>query len=527
MTDRKQSSFDPNFRAFFSILTPVYNPSITDFIDCVRSVRNQSYPLWEWCLVDDCSTDRRIWPLLKLIALRDKRIKIQRRSENGGISAASNDALAMASGTFVALLDNDDELAPNALASVNHQLALQPDIGYLYSDEDKIDDEGRHFGRFNKPDWSPERLLCQNYCNHFSVIDIDLVREVGGYRADFDGAQDHDLLLRIAELDPKVVHIPEVLYHWRATAGSTALDVSEKPAAVDAGRRAIASAVERREINGTVVRAGEIYHRVHRHPTSYPKVSIIVPTRGTEGSVWGMRRPFSLNLLESLQDRNTYPNLEVIIVADTGTPESAILLEHSDFEINTIWFDEPFNFARKCNLGAIRAKGDVLIFLNDDIEPRSTDWIEVLTAHLEQDDVGAVGPMLLFDNHLVQSAGHINPGPGHFARGISPTAPVAGGWPLLLNREVSGLTGACLAMKRDVFFEVGGFCDELPLNYNDVDLGFKLQQEGYRLIWTPDASLYHFESKSRETDLSEVELDFLERHWGRLIAAGKVDRYVR
>lgn len=517
---------DLEFRAIFSILTPVYNPSIRDLVDCFRSIRSQDYPHWEWCVVDDRSTDSRVWPLLRFFALRDSRVKVLRRKENGNISAATNDALALASGDYIIPVDNDDMLAVGALAAVNHTLAHNPNTDFVYSDEDKIDSTGRRFGTFQKPDWSPERLLCQNYCNHLSAIRTDLVRAVGGYRSEFDGAQDHDLLLRVAERDPKVVHIPSVLYHWRVSEGSTALDVSEKPAAVDAGRRAIQSAVERRGIRGEVVSAGSWYHRVRREPKATPRVSLVVPTRGTAGSIWGLNRSYVTNLIESLDSTTTYPDLEVVVVADVDTPDHAVPQSSSNFDLVNVSFDEPFNFSKKCNIGALHSTGDIVIFVNDDVEPRSADWVETLVAHLEAPDVGAVGPMLLFDNHLVQSAGHINPGPGQFAAGMSPLSPAAGGWPLVLNREVSGLTGACLAMRKDVFFSVGGFCELLPLNYNDVDLGFKLQMEGFRLVWTPDATLYHFESKSRETAVSDEEKEMLARHWGRIVGAGKRDAYV-
>ena len=527
MTVENIAEPDLNRRVNFSIVTPVYNPDRKAFEACVRSVRGQSYPHWEWCIVDDKSTSWWVWPRLKMLSLLDRRIKVRRRTENGGISSASNDALGLISGEFVVLLDNDDELVPDALGVVNHQIVHHPDVDYLYSDEDKIAESGEYEGRFSKPDWSPERLLCQNYCSHLSVIRSELVQQLGGFRSGYDGAQDHDLLLRLSDSQLSVVHIPEVLYHWRVSAGSTAADVSEKPEAVNAGRRAIEDAVARRQISGTVVDAGSWYHRVKRSPTSSPLVSLIIPTCGTEGVVWGERVIFLENLIASINSLSTYENYEIVVVYDD--PTDPLVLERlrgSTHQLRLVRYQKPFNFSEKCNIGAVEAFGEVLIFMNDDMEVLSPDWIETLVAMTEDPTVGAVGPLLLFDNFTVQSAGHHAVGPAHFARGLSPKSPAAGGWPLVLNREVSGLTGACVALRREVFFQVGGFSEQLPLNYNDVDFGYKIQSEGLRLLWTPDVALFHFESKSRETTVSQEEKELLRRLWGRYISGYSTDPYL-
>lgn len=527
MSEHAAGEPDLSRRVTFSIVTPVFNPDRRAFEECVKSVRSQTYPHWEWCLVDDRSTNWWVWPRLKWLSLIDRRIKVRRRPENGGISAASNDAIAMANGEFIALLDNDDELTENALAAVNHAIVHESDPDYVYSDEDKILEDGRYGGRFTKPDWSPERLLCQNYCSHLSVIRTSIIQGLGGFRSEYDGAQDHDLLLRVAELNPRVTHITEVLYHWRVSAGSTAADVSEKPEAVNAGRRAIEDAVRRREINGEVIEAGSWYHRVKRRPTTTPRVSIVVPTCGTDGLIWGARNVFLENLASSIAAVSTYPDYELVVVYDRGTdPLMLRRVEESVSNCQLVPYDKPFNFSEKCNLGAIASSGDVLVFLNDDIEVISPDWMETLVAMTEDPTVGAVGPLLLYDNFLVQSAGHHAIGPAHFARGMSPKSPAAGGWPLVLNREVSGLTGACIAIRRSTFFQIGGFSEQLPLNYNDVDFGYKLQTDGLRLLWTPDAVLFHFESKSRETMVSDEEKEQIRRLWGRFISGYSREPFV-
>ena len=517
-TDPETSSQE--YSPQFSIITPVFNPRYRYFLRCAKSVRKQSFRDWEWCIVDDGSTKRLIWPIIRFLASFNRRISARRRDTNGGISVASNDALSLANGHFVVPLDHDDRLKKRALQLVSEAVERSPEAQLLYSDEEVINGRGRLLRYFRKPEWSPERLLCQNYCNHLSVLDRTLVQQVGGYREEYDGAQDHDLVLRVTELTSNVVHIASPLYQWRAIPGSTATAVTEKPGAIDAGRRAIEDAVRRRKINGEVVAAGEMFHRVKRFPSSSPKVSLIIPTCGTAGPIFGLHMPFVKNLLMALNLHRTYPDLEVLVVSDTETPSSAIPQTLENLDVSTIPFPHPFNFAAKCNLGAVKASGEILIFLNDDIEPVSEDWIQTLVAHLEPEDTGIVGPMLIYDNGLVQSAGHINPGPVIFGRGESPLSKHGYGMPLWINRETSGLTGACVAMRRTTFYEVGGFSELFPNNYNDVDLCYKLQLAGYRCLWTPDATLYHFESKSRETPIEDWERDLASKYWGRFITTG-------
>lgn len=518
ITDPETSSQE--YSPQFSIITPVFNPRYRDFLRCAKSVRKQSFRDWEWCIVDDGSTKRLIWPIIRFLASFNRRISARRRDTNGGISVASNDALSLANGRFVVPLDHDDRLKKRALQLVSEAVERSPEAQLLYSDEEVINGRGRLLRYFRKPEWSPERLLCQNYCNHLSVLDRTLVQQVGGYREEYDGAQDHDLVLRVTELTSNVVHIASPLYQWRAIPGSTATAVTEKPGAIDAGRRAIEDAVRRRKINGEVVAAGEMFHRVKRFPSSSPKVSLIIPTCGTAGPIFGLHMPFIKNLLMALNRHRTYPDLEVLVVSDTETPSSAIPQTLENLDVSTIPFPHPFNFAAKCNLGAVKASGEILIFLNDDIEPVSEDWIQTLVAHLEPEDTGIVGPMLIYDNGLVQSAGHINPGPVIFGRGESPLSKHGYGMPLWINRETSGLTGACVAMRRTTFYEVGGFSELFPNNYNDVDLCYKLQLAGYRCLWTPDATLYHFESQSRETPIEDWERDLASKYWGRFITTG-------
>jgi len=416
-------------------------------------------------------------------------------------------------------------LTRDALGAVNHELWIEDSVDYVYSDEEKIDERGRTFGVFEKPAWSPERLLCQNYCSHLSAIRRSILVEVGGFRSEFDGAQDYDVVLRVTERARTITHIPRVLYHWRTLEGSTASTLDAKPYAVRAGQRAVAAALSRRGIDGQVVDVGHGYHRVRRAVRGEPKVSVIIPTRATIGRLWGLDLPYIVNVVDSFR-HGTYANVEVVVVYDSAVTEDTLdrIRHHSPFPVTLVEYDEPFNFSKKCNLGALHASGERLIFLNDDMEVISEDWIERLVSFLDDDTVGLVGPLLLLDNHLVQSAGHISAPPANFGFRLPPTSGGGGGRPLDLNREVTGITGACMAMRTQTFFDIGGFSLDFPLNYNDVDLCFKLLDAGLRIIWTPDARLFHFESKSRLTTVSEAESRLLGQLWGRMM---KEDRYLR
>lgn len=511
----------------FSIITPVFNPDHEALRLCAHSVLQQTYQKWEWCLVDDNSTDPWVWKYLQRLARRHDNIKIARRSVNGGISQASNDAISMAAGEFLAFLDNDDELHPDALSAVNHELFVEPTLEFIYTDEDKIDENGNHYGAFHKPDWSPEQLLCHNYCCHLSVVRTDLVRRIGGLRSQYDGSQDHDLLLRLSDSPLKAKHIRRVLYHWRVSATSTAGSTASKPYAVDAARDALSDTCARRGISAEIVPTRYGHHRVKRHLNSKPRTSIIIPTCGTIGSIWGMKCAYIENFLASSLDKTTYEDVEYVIVFDSFTPPDILdRIKALPLNIKLVEFSEPFNFSLKCNLGAIHSTGQRLIFANDDMEVITGDWIERLICFLEDESIGAVGPLLLLENGLVESAGHTNRGPKNFLNETSRSFPYGVWWPLLVNREVSGVTGACLGIRRETFFSVGGFSEIFPANFNDVDLCHKLIEDGYRIIWTPDAELYHFEMKSRSKRVTQPERDNMMRYLGRVVGRDRVDPYL-
>ncbi len=499
----------------FSIVTPVFDPPEAAFRSCIDSVLNQSHEDWEWCICDDSSTAAHVEPLL-LLAEADPRVRVVRRSVNGGIVEASNSAAELATGEFICLLDHDDLLAPDALGVVAEAADEWPDADYLYSDEDKVGEDGTYFDRFWKPDWSPERLLGQNYCSHLSTIRRSLFEQVGGFRPGFEGSQDYDLVLRVSEQARRIVHIPEVLYHWRAVQGSTASEFDAKPYAFDAAIRAVEDHLRRIDVAGTVEQTPAGYYRVRRRLDREPLVSIIMPTRGSSKVIWGQEICLATNAVQSIVERSTYRNVEVVLVHDTSTPQSELarMRDLLGDRLRCVEYRKKFNFSEQTNLGVVRSSGEVVIMLNDDTQVISPDWIETLLGHLTVPDVGMVGPLLLLADGRVQSAGHYNDEtPHHLGSG----APATDGGPFGLFTvagERTGVTAACAAIRRDVYDAVGGLSMAFPRSFNDVDLAFKLLARGYRIIWTPFARLHHFESLSRDPRVSESEVEALFERWG-------------
>jgi O-antigen biosynthesis protein len=509
------SGTSPTSNMLFSILTPVFNPPEQAFQECIESVFDQAYENWEWCLADDGSSEPHVETLLRL-AEADPRVKIVRHGSNEGIVAASNRAARLATGDFVCLLDHDDRLSYHALESLAEAILECPDVDYLYSDEDKIDSEGNRYDRFCKPDWSPERLLGQNYCSHLSTIRRSVFEAVDGFRTGFDGSQDYDLVLRVTEQARRVVHIPDVLYHWRAVVGSTASDFDAKPQAFTAALEALRSHLDRTGQEGEVEQTPSGYYRVKRPIGGDPKVSIIMPTRGSSKSIWGKTTCLATNAVRSIVEQSTYGNLEVVLVHDSSTPEGELDQMQSLLgeRFVPLEYTEEFDFADQTNRGVVRSSGDVVLMLNDDTQVVSPDWIETLLGHLSIPDVGMVGPLLVLADGRVQSAGHYNDRtPHNLGAGALPSEGGPFGM-FAVAGERTGLTAACAALRREVYDEVGGLSRTFPRSFNDVDLGFKLLSRGYRILWTPFASLYHFESPTRDPRVSQDEILALYDRWG-------------
>jgi GT2 family glycosyltransferase len=509
----------------FSILTPVYETPADVLAAMLASVRRQRFGDWELCLVDDCSSEPHVGQMLERAQREDPRVRVMRRESNGGIVAASNDALAMATGEFVVLLDHDDELHPKALASVHAAIAASPEADYVYTDEDKIDRAGRHCAPFFKPDWSPERMRTQMYTCHLSVLRRSLVEEVGGFDPEFEGSQDWDLVLKVTERARRVLHVPKVLYHWRTLETSAAGGGEEaKPWAFEAGTRAVQAHCGRIGLPARVERDEEapgVYH-LRQRLERQPAVSIVIPTAGQSREVRYENVVLVTHCVRSIVETSTYPNYEIVCVVDASV-DPAVLDELRGIagdRLRLVRFEEPFNFSTKVNRGAVHSDGEHVLLLNDDMEVVTPDWLERLTMYSQIPEVGAVGARLLWEDGRLQHAGVLfeNGGyPGHVYRGFGGEF---GGYSnnVLVAQNYLAVTGACLMTRRDAFEEVGGLSTTFPVNYNDMDYCLKQRASGRRVVYDPDTVLYHFESSSRSTEVEDWEKEQLLERWLSLAA---------
>jgi O-antigen biosynthesis protein len=508
----------------FSILTPVFDTPADVLAAMLKSVRAQRFGDWELCLVDDCSTEPHVREMLEQAQREDPRIRLSTRESNGGIVAASNDALAMATGEFVALLDHDDALHPDALAHVHEALAASPEADCVYTDEDKIDRAGHHTSPFFKPDWSPERMRTQMYTCHLSVLRRSLVEEVGGFDPEFEGSQDWDLVLRATERARQVLHVPKVLYHWRTLETSTAGDGEAKPWAFEAGTRAIQAHCERIGLPAEAERDEQWPGVYHLHPQleRQPLVSIVIPTAGQSREVRYEPVVLISHCVRSILATSTYENYEIVVVHDTSTDPDTLaeLRQIGGARLRLVEYSEPFNFSAKINHGAVRSRGEHLLLLNDDMEVVTPDWIERMVMYSEMPGMGAVGARLLLEDGRLQHAGILfeNGGyPGHLYHGFSGEF---NGYSnnVLVAQNYLAVTGACMMTSRAIFEELGGFSTTFPINYNDMDYCLKLRASGRRVVYDPDTVLYHFESSSRSTEVEDWEKDQLRTRWLPLTA---------
>lgn len=509
----------------YSIILPVFNTNHQHLRACLESIVRQSFNDWEVCVVDDCSTDQQCRDIVREFAVRDSRVKILFRNTNGGISAASNDGLAIALGQFLVLVDHDDFLELDALQIIDEYVCADPDVDYLYTDEFHYLSSGECLD-FRKPDWSPERFRSQMYTCHLSVLNRELVELVGRFRSEFDGSQDYDLVLRVTEQAQKIIHIAQPLYYWRANEDSFSRDSQTKNKAFEAGRRAVEDHCHRIGLNATVqnTKFDGIY-RVQRRLSSQPVVSVIIPTAGTGGFVFGAYRDYVVSCIASFAAKSTYRKIEYVVVADTSTPRRVIdQLAELDIEnLKIIWYDRTFNFSDKINVGASYASGSYLFLLNDDTEIITEDWCEQLLTICEDPTVGSVGCTLLFENQALQHLGHcyVNGSPTHIGIGeLQDSAGPFGNYGV--QREVSGVTAAALMVKRSVFADIGGMSTYFPGNYNDVDFAQRLLLQGLRNIITPHVTMYHFESASRDPSILDEEILLLQNRWWREL---ENDRY--
>jgi len=512
----EQEQFE--YKPVISIVMPVYNIAEEYLVKAIASVKQQTYGRWELCICDDASTMPYIKPLLQKYSKEDPRIRVVYRNKNGGIVKASNDALKVAQGAYVGLLDNDDELAPDALYEVVKALQ-EKRYDLIYSDEDKPDMEEKRCEPFFKPDWSPDLLLSINYVSHFGVYRRKLMTEIGGFREGFDGSQDYDLVLRFTEKTDSIKHIAKILYHWRKIPGSTAENISFKPYAMDSAKKALKDALKRRRIEGEVTDGIWLgSYRVKRNLTTHPLVSIIIPFKD--------KKDVLETCMTSILNKTTYNNYEIILVdnqSELYETKEYLKTFASNPKIKLLTYDKPFNYAAINNFASKTANGDILILLNNDTEVITPDWIEAMLEHAERPEVGAVGAKLLYPNNTLQHAGvlvgvggiansafyrHNNIDHGYFGQ-------------VDVIKNYSAVTAACVMVRKSVYEELNGLDEQnLAVTFNDVDFCLRLREAGYLIVYTPYANLYHHESLSRGYDVNIKEVQYMQNKYADLMKSG-------
>jgi len=512
-------------KPLISIIMPVYNVEKEWLDKAILSVVNQIYPYWELCVVDDASTEAHIKKSIERWKNRDTRIIVKYLEENKGISVASNEAISLSKGEYVGFLDHDDELAPNALYEVVKLLNEHPEADMIYSDEDKIDANERRLGPYFKPEWSPDLFLSHMYTCHFSVYRKEIVNKIDGFRQGYEGGQDYDLALRITEQTNSIFHIPKILYHWRMLKNSTALRAKSKDYAHISSYNAIKDAIERRGEKAVIERVKGLVgnYRVHYFTKTNSKVTIIIPTKD---QVKILNR-----CLKSIFNTTNYENYEVLVI-DNNSNESGT------FKLFDYWKDKepdkfrverhktPFNFSKINNYAAEIARGNLLLFLNNDVKIITENWLDEMVGQAERKSIGAVGTMLLYSNNTVQHAGvilGIGGVAGHAFRNF-PASHTGFCGRMVVISNYSAVTAACMMVRREVFEDVGRFDEDLPIAFNDVDFCIKVREKGYYNVFLPHVRLYHYESSSRGyEDTPEKmkrykrDVKYMQEKWGDLL----------
>ncbi len=484
------------FQPLISVITPVFDTPVPRLEEAIESVLAQAYPNWELLLIDDGSSATDLLKALPDLAARDRRIVLAKLGKHEGISGASNQALSLARGEWVTFLDHDDVLEPDALFQVVKFLQTRPDADLIYSDEDKLAEDGCEAPLF-KPEWSPDFFLSYNYVGHLTAIRRGIVQKVGGFRSEFDSAQDYDLFFRVVEQTDRVHHIPRVLYHWRRSADSSAISVRQKPGQLEASRLAIEDHLRRRhECAHVAVDWRTHAFCIRRDLPEAKKISIIIPSRGEVERL--------VRYVESLTSTTCYPSYEIVIVAGREGVSDKARLSLPGVSHRLLHFSGVFNEPTVKNFAVKQTDSSWLLFLDDHVEviPQSWDWLTIMAEHVQRPEVGAVGARLLNPNNTIEHAGIILG-----VNGIA--APAFRGFPaehpgasrqLQVTRNCSAVSSACMLTRREAFQEVGGFDESLPESLADVDLCLKMRRAGYLIVYTPFAKLYWHETQRDEID---------------------------
>lgn len=498
LEEQRKRTFDRDIT--FSIITPLYNTPEKFLREMIESVLSQTYGKWELCLADGSDEDHAyVGQICLSYAVKDNRIRYRKLDENKGIAGNSNACIEMATGEYISLLDHDDILHPAALYNVMETISEEK-ADFVYTDEATFRNPYPSKITFIhlKPDFAPDNLLANNYICHFTSFSHKLLSQCGTFRAGYDGSQDHELMLRLTDAAEKIVHIPKVLYLWRASESSTAQDVDNKPYVTAAGIKAVKDYLQSKGINAQVEQAKgipSIYRVSYALPIEKPKISIIIPSRNHLEDL--------KTCIDSIIQKTTYDNYEIIIV-ENGSTEKQVFAYYEEITqkypyVKKLDWQEGFNWSAINNFAAGKTDGEYLLFLNNDTEVITPEWIEEMLMHAQRTEVGIVGALLYYPNDTVQHGGVVlglGGIAGHaFSRAERGNRGYAG--KLSYVQDLSAVTGACMMMRREIWETIGGFDVELAIGFNDVDFCLRVLKAGFRIIWTPYAELYHYESKSR------------------------------
>ena len=511
-------------KPLISIVVPVYNTPQVFLRQMIESVQNQSYSEWELCIGNASPENKEMKKILEEYK-NDARIKEVEIPENKGISQNTNRAMEIASGEWIGLLDHDDLLAPNALYEIAKAVNEHPDAEVIYTDEDKVTtDLKEHFQPHLKPDFNLDLLRSNNYICHFFVASRDLIKRVGGFRPEFNGAQDYDLILRCTEQAKQIMHIPKILYHWRVHKASTADNPASTMYAFDAGKRAIEEHLVRCRTKGTVQHTKDLgFYRVKYEVCGEPLVSIIIPNKDQSEAL--------KKCLDSIREKTSYRNYEIIIVENNSEePETfAFYKKIAGEKIKIVTWEGEFNYSAINNFGVRHARGDYLLLLNNDVEIINGDWLTEMLSHCQRKEVGIVGAKLYYPDNTIQHAGIII-GIGGVAGSVFVGLPRAFSGYLhkaSIQLDLSAVTAACMLVKRSVFEQVGGLEEKLKVAFNDVDFCLRVREKGYLVVYDPYAELYHYESKTRGAEDTkekirrfQTEIEYMRSHWIGLLKKG-------
>ena len=524
LEEQRKHSF--SHAPLISVAVPAYRTPPQFLREMIESLVAQTYGNWELCIANGSPDDSAMAEILEEYEKKDRRVRFKNLTKNLGIAENTNAALAMAEGEFVGLLDHDDLLAPNALYEVVCALEKNPEADAVYTDEDKVTmNLEEHFQPHLKPDFNLDLLRSNNYICHFFLARKSVIETAGGFRREFDGAQDHDFIFRCVENSRKVVHVPEILYHWRTHKASTADNPASKMYAYDAGKRAIEAHLKRTGTDGIVSHTPDLgFFRVKYPVQGEPMVSIIIPNKDQKESLEAC--------LNSVREKTKYTNYEIIIIENNSTSEEIFRYYRelsADPRIRLLRWKKEFNYSAINNYGVRHAKGEYLLFLNNDVTVITEDWMEEMLGVCQRPEVGAVGVKLIYPDNTIQHAGCVV-GMGGIAGHMFTDMPANRTGYLRkasILQDMSAVTAACMMMKKSVFDKVGGFTEELAVAFNDVDLCLKTGRAGYLVVYDPYAQLWHMESKSRGAEDSkekvrrfQTEIEYMRSHWIDILKNG-------